>query len=340
MTRAVATRLLGGLGAIFGASLVAFLFMRVLPGNPARLILGPLASQSAVTALVQQMGLHQPLYVQYYRFMENFFSGDWGFSYSAGAPVRTEILSRLPASLELGFYAFIFAFVSAVICALLATYRRGRVIDTVVRGVAFVSLGIPPFWFGLLLLIVFFEHLPIFPGPDGRLSNGVAAPPHVTGFYTVDSLLAGQWHTFGDAVWHLVLPAIALGFAAFGYLVRLLRANLLDVASEPYLVVVRSKGVGEWTTHERHALPNAFLPTLTASALLFAQLLAGSVLIETVFAWPGVGGYVVDAVLRQDYAVVQTFVLLAAFSYVAVNAFVDILYGFIDPRLRHPVATA
>jgi peptide/nickel transport system permease protein len=151
---------------------------------------------------------------------------------------------------------------------------------------------------------------------------------------TVDALLARQWGTFKDAVAHLILPAVSLGLAAFAFLVRLLRASLLEVSREPFLVVVRSKGVSRWGAHTRHALPNAFLPTLTAAGLLFANLIAGSVLVEKVFNWPGIGALVADSILRQDFSVVEAFVMLSACVYVLINLAVDLLYGVIDPRVR------
>ncbi len=334
MVRIVSGKLVGAVVTIFGASLVAFLFLRVLPGNPARLIVGPLATQQAIKAQEQAMGLDRPLYVQYWRYISDFFRGDWGFAYSAGQPVTTQIGSRLPASIELGLYAFAFAFVLAVLLALVATYRRRPLVDGAVRALSFFGLGTPPFWFGLIALLVFSEELHWLPGPDGRLTASVQPPPAVTHLYTVDALIAGQWSTFGNALEHLVLPAITLGLASFAFLVRLLRANLLDVSREPFLLFARGKGLGRWEAYARHALPNAFLPTLTAGALILAQLLAGSVLVEKVFNWPGVGGLVVDSILRQDYAVVQTFILLCAVAYVVVNLVVDVLYGVIDPRVR------
>jgi peptide/nickel transport system permease protein len=332
-------KLVGALLAIFGASIIAFVFMRVLPGDPARLIAGPLATQDAIDTTRDQLGLNDPLHVQYVKYISNFFQGDWGFSFGTGEPVSTLIGSRLPASIELGLYAFIFSFVAAVFLALAATYRRRPVVDGSVRALSFFGLGTPPFWFALILLIIFFEELKILPGPEGRLSTGTEPPPAVTHLYTIDALIAGQFGTFWDAAQHLILPAIALGLASFAYLVRLLRANLLEVGREPFLVVARSKGLGRWSAFSRHALPNAFLPTLTAGGLLLAQLIAGSVLVEKVFNWPGVGNLVVDSILRQDFAVVQAFILLAAFSYVFVNLIVDLLYGVIDPRVRAPSAT-
>jgi peptide/nickel transport system permease protein len=327
-------RIVGAIAAVIGASIVSFIFLRVFPGDPARLVVGPLATPAQLEAVRHQMGLDQPLVVQYWDYITNFLKGDWGYSFGNGEDVRTLMASRIPASLELGLYAFLGAFIGAVVLALVATYRRRPLVDGSVRTLSFLGLGTPPFWLGLLLLLLFFVHLGWLPGPEGRLSPSTTPPPHHTGLYTIDALISGQWSTLWDAVRHLILPAIALGFAAFAYLVRLLRANLLDVSREPFLVVVRSKGIPRWTAFARHALPNAFLPTLTAAGLILAQLIAGSVLVEKVFNWPGVGQLTVDAILRKDFAVVETFILLSAFAYVVVNAFVDFFYGVIDPRVR------
>jgi ABC-type dipeptide/oligopeptide/nickel transport system permease component len=335
--RTIGSKLAAAVVTVFGASLVAFLFMRVLPGNPARLILGEFASDQAIREQRAAMGLDQPIFVQYWRYIKGFVTGDWGFAYSAGQTVQEQVGNRLPATLELGLFAFAFALFFAVVLALVSTYRRRPVVDASVRALSFFGLGTPPFWFGLIVLLLFSQVWRVFPGPDGRLSSNTVPPPSVTHLYTVDALIAGQWGTAGDALRHLVLPAITLGLAPFAFLVRLLRANLLDISRENFLIVVRSKGLGRWPAYARHALPNAFLPTLTASGLLLGQIIAGSVLVEKVFNWPGVGSLVVDSILRQDYAVVQTFVLLSAIAYVVVNFIVDVLYGFIDPRVRIPV---
>ncbi len=336
MLNIISARIGSSLAAIFGASIVSFLLLRVLPGDPVRLIVGLLSTEEAEEAVRERLGLDLPMWEQYWRFITDFFTGDWGFSYSAGQPVMEQMASRLPASLELGFYAFLLAFLGAIVLGLYSTYRPQRAVDGAVRGLSIFGLGMPPFWLGLILLIVFFEALDWLPGPGGRLEITTLPPPAVTGFYTFDALIAGQFALFWEAARHLVLPAISLGLAPFGFLVRLLRANLLDTTREPFIVVVRSKGVGLWLTHWRHALPNAFLPTLTASGLLFAQLLGGSVLVEKVFDWPGVGALVVDSILRQDYSVVQAFIMISAVIYVSVNFIVDILYGVVDPRVRIP----
>ena len=338
MSRVILSRLGSSLAAIFGASIIAFVFLRVLPGDPARLIAGPLASEETIATTQEELGLNDPLWTQYWDYISSFVQGDWGFSFGAGQPVTEQVGNRLPASIELGMYAFLLSFVCAVACALFVTYRRRPVADATVRGISFIGLGTPPFWLGLVLLIVFFESWSVLPGPEGRLSPGTSPPPEVTRLYTIDALLAGDPATFWDAFEHLILPSVALGLAPFAYLVRLLRASLLEVSREPFIVVARSKGLRRWTAFARHALPNAFLPTLTAAGLILAQLIAGSVLVEKVFDWPGVGALIVDSILRQDFAVVQAFILLGAFAYVAVNLLVDILYGVIDPRVRVPSA--
>jgi len=332
--RQFVSKVIGSLATIIGASIVTFILLRLLPGNPARLVAGPLASAQALAAVEDQMGLHKPIVAQYLAYMSSFVRGDWGFSYSAGQAVTTQIGSRLPASIELGLYAFLFAFLAALLLALLSTYRRRPVVDGTVRGLAFFGLSMPPFWFGLLVLLLFSSALGVLPGPEGRLSVNDTIPHTITGLYTIDALLTGHLGTFFDAIKHLILPAVTLGLAPFAYLVRLLRANLLEVSREPFIVVVRSKGIGRFVAFARHALPNAFLPTLTAAGLILAQLLGGSVLVEKVFNWPGIGALVADAIVRQDYAVVQTFILLSACAYVLVNLAVDLLYGIIDPRVR------
>jgi peptide/nickel transport system permease protein len=182
--------------------------------------------------------------------------------------------------------------------------------------------------------MLFFEFFRILPGPDGRLDPRSVPPPRFTGLFTVDALLSGRADLFEEALTYLILPVLALALPAFAFLVRLLRANLLEVSREPFILVVRSKGISRWKTYLNHALPNAFLPTLTASGLVLAELLTGSVLIEKMFSWPGVGSLVVDSILRQDYAVAQAFFLLSATIYVVVNLAIDLLYGIIDPRTR------
>lgn len=334
MPRMIIGRIVSSLSAIVGASLLAFLFLRVAPGNPARLILGQFASDEAVADLSRQMGLEDPLPVQYWHYLTSFFSGEWGFAYSIGQDVRAALADRLPASIELGLFAFVMALLTAGVLAIAVTYRERRGLDGAVRVFGFLGLGLPQFWLGLVLLLVGSQWLGLFPGPDGRLSDGVEAPASITGLITVDALLTGRIGTFLDALWHLLLPGFTLGIASLAFLTRLLRANLKDISHEPFILVSESKGLSRLRTFTRHALPNASIPTLTAAGLIFGQMLAGSVLVEAIFEWPGVGKLVTDGILAHDYSVVQTFILLAAVMYVIVNLIVDIVVARIDPRQR------
>jgi dipeptide transport system permease protein len=331
MGRFLAGRLGAALVTILAASLLAFVILRALPTSPAALIAGPFATAEVLAQVEAELGLDRPLPIQYVLYVTAFVSGDWGFSYSAGQPVRFLIAQRLPASAELALFAFAMAFVAAIVATVLVSFTRSRLLDGALRLASFASVGVPPFWISLLLLIFLFERLGWFPGPVGR---GPAPETLRTGFYTIDHLLSGDWRGFLSALNHLFLPGLALALGAFGYLVRLLRANLLDVAGEPFVTVLHAKGVAPLRAHVGHVLPNAFLPTLTAGGLILAQLIGGSVLVERIFTWPGVGSLVIDGILRQDYAVVQAFILLSAAIYIAVSVLVDLAYGWIDPRVR------
>lgn len=340
MARVILNRFLGSVAAIFGASLLAFFIMRVLPGDPARVILGPLATPNALAQVTHELGLDEPFFAQYWHYITDFFKGDWGYSYALGASVKSLFVERFPATIELALFSFLLTMVFAVALALLSTYRHRPVTDAVVRGASYIGFGTPPFFLGLLLLIFFFKELQWLPGPEGRLGVGVEPPPSVTGLYPIDALLAGDLGLFWESIEHLILPAIALGIASFSFIVRLLRANLLEVSREPFLVVARGKGLPRWTAFRRHALPNAFLPTLTSAGLVLGEFLAGSVLIERVFDWPGIGSLVYEAIVKQDFVIVQAFILFSAVMFVLVNLIVDILYAVIDPRVRIPAVTS
>ncbi|MEQ9690387.1 MAG: ABC transporter permease [Bauldia litoralis] len=333
MIRIAASRLATSLIALLGAALFAFIALRVAPGDAARLVLGPFATDEAVQALRVKMGLDDPLPVQFWHYLTSFVSGDWGWSYSLGQSVRDLLGERFPATLELGLYAFLFALVAAVSLAVIGAFRRGLLSDGVPRALSVFALAVPQFWFGIVALIVGFEMLGLFPGPSGRLPPGVTAPAGPTGLYTIDALLAGDLATFVTALHYLALPAITLGLLPFGFLLRLLRANLLDVAGEPFVLVARAQGQSHFRVFLRYVLPNAIIPTLMASGLILGQLLAGSVLVERVFNWPGAGSLVTQGLLQQDYSVVQTFILLSAFIYILANLFVDLLAAAIDPRI-------
>ena len=332
MANLILSRLASSILAIMGAALFAFIALRLAPGDAARLTLGAFASDEAIAALRAEMGLDRSVFAQFVIFVRDFFTGDWGRSYALGEPVRTLLVDRFPATFELGLYAFLMAFFSALVLATWGAHRRGPISDGVPKAMGVLALGIPQFWFGLVLLIVGFEMTGLFPGPEGRLPAGMSAPPGPTGLITIDALIHGDLGTFSAALHHLFLPALALGLLPFGFLYRLLRANLEDLSNAPFALVARAHGQSRARVMITTLLPNAIIPMLTASGLIFGQLLAGSVLVERVFNWPGAGLLVTQGVLQQDYSVVQIFILLSACVYVVTNLIVDILVAFLDPR--------
>lgn len=340
MLRYCLTRLASSVAAILGASVITFVFLRLVPGNPARLILGPFASDGAVRELIASLGLNDSIPAQYWHYLTSFLAGDWGYSQSTGEAVSQALGDRFPATLELGLFAFAVAGCGALLLGLLSAYRPRRAVEAGVQIITAVGLGVPQFWLALLALMVLSQDLGLFPGPDGRLGSGVTPPPQITGLYTVDALLAGRPGLFVDALWHLVLPGMVLALTPLAYMTRILRASLFEVRHEPYMMVVEGKGVSPRATYLKHAFPNAAVPLLTSAGLVFGQLIGGSVLVEVVFRWPGIGALVTDSVLQQDYSVVQVFILLSAVAYVVINLLVDWLAARIDPRqaLRTPAA--
>jgi peptide/nickel transport system permease protein len=333
MFRNIRNRLLDGVVTIVLASLISFVVLRTVPGDPARLIAGPLASPQTLAATRRSLGLDEPFFTQYGKFLLDFVRGQWGYSFSLGQNVRPALLSHLTATLELAVYAFILAVAGAVACASVASFRPGLG-RGLVRLFALVGLGSPPFWVGLVLIIVFSAKLGMFPGPTGRLTSSLTPPHEVTGFYTIDFALEGNVTGVSDAAAHLVLPVISLALLPWAFLTRLLTANMMDTAQQPYILVVRSKGVGAWRTHLRHVLANSLLPTVSSCGLILASLITGSVLVETVFNWPGAGFLLTKGISAQDFALVQSFILLSAIVYVIGNLIGDVANRMIDARLR------
>lgn len=329
----ITRRVLATVAVLFFASLIAFILLRVSPGDPARQALGPQASEEAVERLRDDMGLNDSLPQQYATYVEGLATGDFGISWRTRIPVADELRDRLPATMELAFTAVILSIILAIPLGVMAAGGM-RWIDRTSRVGAIIGLGTPPFWLGLVLILVFFTWLGIAPPPFGRLSDGIAPPPDVTGFLTIDSLIAGDFQAFFNALAHLALPAITLGLPLAAYLSRIVRRSTADVYRLDYIRTARSKGASDRRVMFRHALPNAMLPVLTLSALYIGELLAGSLLVEAVFSWPGIGGYVAESILAQDFAPVQGAIILGAVAYSLLNLGADLLYGVADPRIR------
>jgi peptide/nickel transport system permease protein len=326
-------KILAAFIAIFGASLLSFIFLRLAPGDPVGLVLGPFATDAARAQLAAEMGIDKPVITQYFHYIRDLLSGNWGYSYSIGQPVRELFASRLPATLELSFIALLFTFASSVILSLVKTYTKKKIIKNTINIFCYSAYSMPQFFLGILLLIVFSAGLGTFPGPEGRTQFPSYSLPRVTGFLIVDAVITANSSLFFDALWHLVLPAVTLGLYSTAFLTRVLEANLLQACRQKYIVVSLSHGISEWRALTRHALPNALVTSATAAAILVGILMTGTMLVETVFAWPGIGSLVASSIQKQDFSVAQAFIFFSAFIFVLCNLVVDLLMTKIDPRL-------
>ncbi len=320
---------------LFGIASIVFLVSRLTPGDPLITIVGErnLNNPEIVAAAKSRWGLDQSVVQQYVHYMRNLLHGDMGTSFTTRQPVVHDLWQRLPATLELTTYALLGGVTVGVVLGVLAARHRNKIVDHVARFFALMGSSLPAFWAGLLLLYVFYARLGWLPGP-GRIDPRGVAPHKVTGFLTFDSLLQGDLSLFKDAALHLILPATVLGWGVVGIVSRLVRASLLDEFSMDYVRVARAMGLRERTVVNQHALRNALLPTITIVAFTFAFLLTGAVLTETVFSWPGVGSYAVNASRNLDYPAVIGVTLLGGTAFLLTNLVSDIAYAFADPRIR------
>lgn len=317
-----------------GVSLIAFSFIRMLPGDPVMLMSGErVMSEERHAAIMHDLGLDKPLPVQYFNYLTDVLTGDLGTSIVTKRPVLGEFMALFPATLELSLCAIILAVVLGVPAGVFAAVKRGTWFDQSIMGVALVGYSMPIFWWGLLLIIFFSGYLQWTP-VSGRISLMYFFPP-VTGFMLIDSLLSGQSGAFKSALSYLILPTIVLGTIPLAVIARQTRSAMLEVLGEDYVRTAKSKGLSPYRVIGVHALRNALIPVITTIGLQVGVLLAGAILTETIFSWPGIGKWMVDAVFKRDYAVVQGGLLLIAGVIMLVNLAVDITYGFINPRIRH-----
>jgi peptide/nickel transport system permease protein len=319
---------------VWGISLITFGLARLVPSDPARLIAGPRAGADAIAVVRRDYGLDRPLVEQYTRYMAGLFTGDLGRSFSTKRPVADDLRAFLPATVELTLVSLVIAIVVGVPIGIVAAIRRNSGIDYVGRGVATLGLSLPPFWIGLLAQLVFYSGLTLLP-VGGRLSQDVVAPATITGLYTIDSLLTGQIATFGNALNHLVLPALVLSFGTTAVFVRLVRTSLLEVLSQEYVRTAHAKGLSERVVVLRHALRNALLPVLTIGGLQLGLLLSGALLVESIFSWPGIGRYTAQAIVSSDYNGIMGVTIVLAVVYLLINTIVDLLYAWLDPRIHY-----
>lgn len=330
----VLKRLAGALPNLFGIVLITFLLTRALPGDPAAFFAGPAGTQEAVEQVREKLGLNRTLPEQFWIYLQQLARGDLGQALSTGLPVREELLSRLPASLELVLASLVFAIVVALPLGIAAARRPNSWVDHMCRLVTTAGVSLPTFFTGLLLAYVLYFLLGWAPSPIGRLDPYLSAPATVTGFYTIDSLLAGDVKLFVASAKQMVLPALTLGIFVLAPIARMTRASMLAVLSADFIRTARASGLSTPTVLVRYALRNALLPVVTTMGMVFSFLLGMSVIVEKVFAWPGVGSFALEALVASDYAPVQGFVLTMAVLYTLLNLAIDLLYVVIDPRVR------
>jgi peptide/nickel transport system permease protein len=327
-------RLLMAIPSLIGVVIVTFLLTRALPGDPAAYFAGPAATQEAIQQVRVKLGLDKPLALQFTRYVTDLAHGDLGNSLTTGQPVAAEIRTRLPASAELTLLGLIVSMAVAVPLGIVAATRPGSIVDHACRVIATAGVSLPVFFTGLLLVYVFYYLLGIAPAPLGRLGIFYSPPPQVTGFYLIDSLIARDGEVFLASLKQLALPAITLGIFSLAPIARMTRASMLAVLASDFVRTARASGLSPFTVIVTYAFRNAMLPVITTLGMVFSFLLGANVLVEKVFAWPGIGSFAVEALIASDFAPVQGFVLTMAVMYVALNLLIDILYGLIDPRVR------
>jgi len=320
--------------SLVGVVIVTFLLTRMLPGDPAAYFAGPAATPQAIQEVRAKLGLDKPLIQQFGRYVFDLAHGNLGTSLTTGQPVITELRTRLPASAELTLLGLLVSMAIALPLGILAATRPNSLLDHACRITSTAGVSLPVFFTGLILVYVFYYLLGWAPAPLGRLDVFYVTPPQVTGFYLIDSLIAGDPQTFVAALKQLILPAVTLGVFSLAPIARMTRASMLAVLSSDFIRTARASGLSTWTVVITYAFRNATLPVITTLGMVFSFLLGANVLVEKVFAWPGIGSYAVEALLASDFAPIQGFVLTMAVMYVALNLMIDILYGLIDPRVR------
>ncbi len=332
----VVRRLLALPVILVGITFVTFLLLHLVPGDPARLVLGEAAQDPQVVAAVRhEWGLDRPLQVQYLQYVAHLVRGDLGVSIRSRRPVSGDLARYLPATVELGAVSFAITLLLGIPLGVLSGARERTLTDHTSRVASLLFLSMPSFWFGLILIYVGYYVLGVLPTPTGRLGVMDVPPPSFTGLYLVDSAVAGQWGLFLRSLWHLLSPAFVLALASVGLVVRMLRASMVEILRQDYIRTARAKGLPPRAVFYGHALRNALIPTVTVLGIQFASLFGGNVLVETVFAWPGVGLYFVESIQWLDYAPVLGATALIAAAFVTVNLLVDVSYALLDPRIRY-----
>ncbi len=336
MLRYLLRRLLLSVPTLLGITLTTFLISHLLPSDLVLINLGDRAAQNPelVRAFRERWGLDRPLGIQYIVYLASLVRGNLGTSISTNRPVLTELALSLPATIELATLSTIVAFIIGIGLGILAAIRRDSWIDWLARTVSIVGVAVPTFWFAILLVSTVYFQLGWAP-PPGRLAVGLPPPERVTGMYLVDSLLHGRVDLFLDALHHIVLPVIVLATVGVGYVTRITRASMLEALQQDYVRTAQAKGLGQFVIVLHHALRNALIPILTVGGTLYAQLLSGTVMTETIFSWPGLGRYAFSSAASLDFPAVMGVALFVGVFYLMINLIVDLLYAVVNPRIRY-----
>ena len=332
MLRFVVRRLLLLVPILLGLSILVFLWIRALPGGPAQALLGERATEQAIAQIEHEYGLDKPIYVQYWRYLKTVVKGDLGQSVTTRRDITEELRQKFPATIELAIAAMLFSTFFGIPLGFFAAKRYGGAFDHFSLVASLIGVSIPVFFLGIILKYVFAVQLGWLP-TVGRIDVLIELE-HPTNFYVIDAILAGDPAALWDVIKHLILPAIALGSIPLAIIARITRAAVLDVQNEDYVRTARAKGMPPAVVDRRHVLRNAMLPIVTIIGLQVGFLLAGAVLTETVFAWPGIGTWLVDAIESRNYPVLQGGILFVALIFVVVNLIVDVSYAFLNPRIR------
>ncbi|MER2170150.1 peptide/nickel transport system permease protein [Paenisporosarcina quisquiliarum] len=333
MLHYIGKRLLQLIPVLLGMTFVVFMIIRAIPGNPAQVILGQLASKEAIEALEIKLGLNEPWYTQYFDYLIGLFKGDLGESMRTVQPVAEEIWPYLAATMELAFFAIIIAVIIGVNAGIISAWFQNSWFDYMAMILALIGVSMPIFWLGLMEQWIFGVELQWLP-TTGR--EEVRDPINsITSLYIVDTIIQGRFDQLGTVLKHLVLPGIALATIPMAIIARMTRSSMLEVMRADYVRTARAKGQKMFFVVYKHALKNAIIPVLTVIGLQTGLLLGGAILTETIFGWPGIGRYIYEAISFRDYPVIQSGILVVAFIFVMINLFVDILYGLVDPRIKY-----
>lgn len=333
MWAVIRQRLLMLIVVIFGVSCITFLMSNVIPGDPARMVVGVKATEETYQRVRDQMGLNDPLHEQYLNYMKGLLTGDLGISLRTQQPVIEDLITYFPATLELVLYAFLIAIILGVFIGVLTAVKNNSIWDHIGRIFSISGVSLPVFWSGLMAIILFYGILGWLPSSE-RLDLFIDAPPTVTGLYTIDSLLAGNMEAFSNSVLHLIMPVSVLAFVHLSAITRQIRASMLEVLQQDYIKTARANGLSSSFLIIRYALRNALMPAVTVVGLSIGSLLGGAVVTETIFNWPGMGKYVVDSIGSLDFPAIMGFTILIAIAYVLINLLVDLLYMVLDPQIR------